>query len=121
MQRQERATTAPNQHPAAIADPLLIEILNGLVALQMLRLSHSDQQLRTQLEASDLAYVIAEHGDRLTNSGSFQDEGNREERGRVLNAMATCLAVGALHDGGVTWAGHHWCTAPHPACPNGRV
>lgn len=38
-------------------------------------------------------------------------------RGRVTATIARSLAVLAYQPGGVTWAGGHWCTAPHEGCP----
>lgn len=78
------------------APPSLLALLDGLVAL---------------------ADAITEAGDRLTAPGNFQNQTDRHARGQLLAAMATCLALGAEQPGGITWAGAHWCTAPHPDCP----
>lgn len=103
----------------ASAPLLLLDVLGGLVPLHLLRLQHHPGELaRARSECGTLADTIAEHGDRLTNHGSFRDRDHRAERSQLLNAMATALALGAIQDGGVTWAGRHWCTQPHPACPN---
>jgi hypothetical protein len=37
--------------------------------------------------------------------------------GEVFNELVTGLACAALLPGGVSFAGLHWCTAPHPGCP----
>ncbi|GAA3417666.1 hypothetical protein [Streptosporangium vulgare] len=42
-------------------------------------------------------------------------------RGRVTATIARSLAVLAYQPGGVTWAGGHWCTAPHEGCPRRRA
>jgi len=103
----------------ATQHPMTLEILTGLVPLHILRLMHHPGELtRAQCESGELADTIAEYGDRLTNPGSFSDRGHRAERSRLLNAIATGLALGALKPGGITWAGLHWCTETHTACPN---
>lgn len=105
----------------ATSTDLLLDILGGLVPLHLMRLQHHPGEMqRAYAEAGDLADAIAEHGDRLTNSGSFRDPAHRAERARVLSAMATCLALGAMQPGGVTWAGRHWCTDP-ATCAGGHA
>lgn len=37
--------------------------------------------------------------------------------GEVFNELVTGLACAALLPGGVSFAGLHWCAAPHPGCP----
>jgi len=37
--------------------------------------------------------------------------------GEVFNQLVTGLACAALLPGGVSFAGLHWCTAPHAGCP----
>ena len=99
----------------------LITVLGGLVPLHLMRLTRPGELSRAQSEAAadgGLADTIAEAGDRLTAPGNFRKPADREARCQVLNAMATCLALGALQPGGVTWCGAHWCTAQHPDCPN---
>lgn len=93
-------------------------VLEGLVPLHMMRLNRPGEMSRARAEAQDLGDVIAEAGDRLTASGNFRSPSDRATRSQVLNAMATCLALGAHQPGGVTWVGAHWCTAPHNECPN---
>jgi hypothetical protein len=115
----ERAT--PEQESEAI-DRLLL-ILDGLVPLHLMRLDRPGELARTHAEATaqdGLADRIAEAGDRLTAPGNFRDPEDRRIRGRLLGAMATCLALGAHQPGGITWAGRHWCTAPHTNCPKTR-
>ena len=98
---------------------ILLSVLDGLVALRLTQ--HPDTlAARHGLRAEDLADEIAERGDRITNPGAFARGEDRGTRARVLGAMATALAIGATHDGGVTWMGRHWCIHPHPECPNGR-
>ncbi|WP_326646088.1 hypothetical protein OG884_15665 [Streptosporangium sp. NBC_01755] len=58
----------------------------------------------------------------LISSGADQMwEHNPRKRdlpqGRVTATIARGLAVLAYQPGGVTWAGSHWCTAPHEGCP----
>lgn len=101
----------------------LLLVLDGLVPLHLMRLSSPVELARAQQESAlpgGPADVIAESGDRLTASGNFRGEGEHRTRGKVLSAMAQGLALGAMQPGGVTWAGAHWCTAAHDACPNRR-
>lgn len=101
------------------APPSLLLILNGLVPLHLARFAtHPGERTRAHVEAGDLADTIAAAGDRLTAPGNFQDKADRHTRGELLTAIATCLALGAEQPGGISWGGAHWCTAPHPGCPN---
>ncbi|MEC3993983.1 hypothetical protein VSR01_10680 [Actinacidiphila sp. DG2A-62] len=101
----------------AVLPPLLADILHGLVPLHLARLTTASDHDRHVL-AERYADGIAAGADRLTAPGNFQD---RHERSEALTALAGGLALGALTPGGVTFAGHHWCTAPHPDCPTTRT
>lgn len=107
---------------AEALDRLLL-ILDGLVPLHLMRLADPGELARAHREAAadgGIADVIAHSGDRLTASGNFHGDGEHHTRGRLLSALARGLALGAMQPGGVTWAGAHWCAAPHDACPNTR-
>lgn len=138
---------------ARAADERLLLILDGLVPLQLMRLSNPRERERAFRKiissnvirfGSDLvddpvmdslADVIASYSDRLTAPGNFRKRADHHERGRVLNAVATALALGAFTPGGVTFAGRHWCTdhrrceraaarlpdEPSPDAPSGDV
>lgn len=99
----------------------LVNLLGGLVPLHMLRLSDPGRRMRVAYEAGNLAAYIAAAGDHLTNPAKYRRPDDRQARARVLSAMAAGLALGAYQPGGITWGGSHWCTAPHPECPNGRT
>lgn len=93
--------------------PLLVTVLTGLVPLHIARhatLSEDDQHALAERAADG----IAAGADRLVAPGNFEDH---HERAAALNALAAGLAALAHHNGGVTWCGLHWCTAPHPDCP----
>jgi len=111
--------TTPDHQSETIARLLLI--LDGLVPLHLMQLNRPGELHRAHAEAGDLADRISEAGDRLTAPGNFRNPDDRRERSRVLNAMAVCLALGARQPGGITWAGAHWCTNPHPECPNAKA
>jgi hypothetical protein len=116
-----QTASAASQESEAI--DRLILALDGLVPLHLMRLDQPGELARTYAAATakdGLADVIAEAGDRLTAPGNFRDPEDRRTRGRLLTAMATCLALGARQPGGITWSGHHWCTALHADCPNAR-
>ncbi|MFI9079152.1 hypothetical protein ACIGW8_22225 [Streptomyces sioyaensis] len=103
----------------ATAPPPLLILLDGLIALQRAGFAaHPGKRDRAFVEAGDLADTITEAGDRLTASGNFTAPADRQTRGELLTVMATCLALGAEQPGGIDWGGAHWCTAPHPDCPN---
>jgi hypothetical protein len=100
----------------------LLDTLDGLVPLHLMRFRTQPLELaRAYEESGNLADTISESGDRLTNASTFRSATDRVLRGDVLNAMATALALGALNEGGVTWAGRHWCTEAHADCPNGST
>lgn len=91
--------------------------LDGLIPLHLMRLADLSEGDRRRL-AEQYADGLATGADRLTAPGNFTD---RHERGQALNALAGGLAIGATQPGGITWAGHHWCTTPHPGCPVNTV
>lgn len=97
---------------------VLLDILDGLVPLRLMKLSNPAAAARARDNAEPLSWTIAESGDRLTAPGNFKHPSAHSERAQVLNAMATGLALGALEYGGVTFLDRHWCTAEHPDCPN---
>ena len=96
----------------------LLDILDGLVPLHLMKLSGPAAAARAREKAEPLSWTIAESGDRLTAAGNFKHSSARSERAQVLNAMATGLALGALEHGGVNFLDRHWCTTEHPDCPN---
>jgi hypothetical protein len=42
----------------------------------------------------------------------------KAQTARIYDQLARGLAADAHRPGGVTFAGRHWCTQPHPDCPN---
>jgi hypothetical protein len=107
--------------PTAQAPSSLLLILDGLVAVRLVRFATHPRAREDAIARRDESGdVIAEAGDRLTAPGNFQDAADRRTRSDLLNAMASALALGAEEPGGVTWCGAHWCTAPHPGCPSAR-
>lgn len=99
---------------------LQFDILNGLVALRLAEFTQPEAHAAAAARAAETADVIAEYGDRITAPGNFTDPADRRDRGRAFAAMATAIALGAHQPGGITWAGHHWCTTPHVNCVNER-
>jgi hypothetical protein len=97
--------------------PLLMTVLDGLIPLHLMRLAQLSEGDRSRL-AERYADALAAGADRLTAPGNFDD---RAERSEALTALAGALAIGAMQPGGVTWAGRHWCTKPHPNCPANTV
>lgn len=81
-----------------LAVPLQIDALKSLT---------DDQRQRAAEEAAE---IIATHGDDLQFGGRHCAE--------AFNALARGLALGAAAPGGITFAGLHWCTTPHPECPH---
>lgn len=130
--------------PLAASDPLLLDMLDGLVPLHLARiadlgphravvdtvevsLGHLAAEMRGRAAADldgirllppadGLAWVLAMAGDRLIAPDEHPK--SRRVRGCVLSAAALTLALGARQPDGVTWGGRHWCTTPHPGCPN---
>jgi len=102
-----------------IVPATLLLVLDGLVPLHIARFASRPAERDLALaEAGDLADTMAGIADRLTAAGNFRNSAARRERGQVLTAMATCLALGAEQDSGITWGGGHWCTRPHDGCPH---
>jgi hypothetical protein len=96
-----------------------LDALEGLVPLYLIRFEAQPLELaRAFAESDSAADILAESGDRLTAPGNFTGAEERDRRGEALSATARALALGALQPGGVTWSGRHWCTQPHPDCPN---
>jgi hypothetical protein len=91
---------------------LLLTVIEGLVPLHLAHLTALSDGDRKRL-AEQYADQLAAAADRLTAPGNFED---RRERGQALTALAGGIAAGALQPGGITWAGRHWCTRPHPNC-----
>lgn len=111
----------PTDTPARLPDNLALA-LDGLIHYRLAQFqARPDELRRVQQEAGDYADTLAECGDRLTAPGNFPGRTDRRARAEALTAAATALALGALQPGGITWAGMHWCTNPHPGCPNRRV
>jgi len=105
-----------------IVPATLLLVLDGLVPLHIARFaSRPAERDRALAEAGDLADTMAAISDRLAAAGNFPGTTARRERGRLLTTMATCLALGAEQDSGITWGGGHWCTRPHDGCPHRRA
>jgi len=64
---------------------------------------------RRQAAAAEAASFVGSHGDDLQFGGRLC--------AATFNALAAGLALLATAPGGVTFAGEHWCTAPHAGCP----
>lgn len=97
--------------------PGLRLVLDGLIPLHLMRLAALSEGDRKRL-AERYADGLATGADRLTAPGNFTD---RKERAQALTALAGGIAIGATQPGGITWAGRHWCTKPHPDCPMNSV
>lgn len=94
--------------------PLLLDLIEGMLPLQIARIDALSGADRAAL-AQQAADSLATGADRLTAPGNFTD---RRERAEALTALTAAIALGRRQPGGITWAGHHWCTTPHPHCPD---
>lgn len=97
---------------------LLITVLTGLVPLHVMRLRDPVRMAEARATASERLELIS-GGDILAGSRAVHTKADRDERRQLLNAIALTVAVFAHEPGGVSVFGEHWCTAPHPGCPNG--
>lgn len=88
--------------------PDIIIALEAAVPLHILLMRDWPETRRIN-EAHWASDVIAERGDLL------QYGGKRGAAAAAFNALAKGLAIGAFAPGGVTFAGHHWCT-DHAVC-----
>lgn len=67
-----------------------------------------------QAAAEAAANLISSHTDQIWESNPRKRD---IPQGHVISAIARGLALLAYAPGGVTWAGGHWCVAPHQECP----
>ena len=89
-------------------DALLIA-LEAAVPLHIIELQDRTPEQRVAI-AQRSADEVACHGDTLQFGG-----GKRGDVAAVFNHLARGLAAGAFAPGGITFAGHHWCT-DHAVC-----
>jgi hypothetical protein len=61
------------------------------------------------------AQIVASHGDDILFRGARSGDS-----AAAFNALAQGLALGAFQPGGITFAGHHWCT-DHRACEEAQA
>lgn len=111
---------------------MLLTVLEGMVPLAMLELARYGGW-RLEEEVRQLADIVS-LADSLVGDADPPSRGDMKalpplhlwagkgaarsyRRGEVLAAVARGLALVALRPGGVTFAGRHWCAAPHEGCP----
>lgn len=118
--------------PAELRNSVLITVLDGLVACAAVEVSRWSPCRRDQ-EAQRLADVISIASELFNGAQaparsekatvppphlSGPGEKARSYRqGEILAALARGIALGREQPGGVTFAGRHWCSAPHEGCP----
>lgn len=65
------------------------------------------------------AWAVGERGDSLQFRAAGEPTGSeRNSAALAFEGLARGLAAIALLEGRVDFAGLHWCTSPHPDCPN---
>jgi hypothetical protein len=97
----------------------IAQLLDGLVPLAALEVARWSP-VRQEAEAARAGDLIASSADDLGAVGDHREKRNSRQ-GAVLAALARGIALGSLRPGGVTFAGRHWCTAPHEDCPSGSI
>lgn len=129
------------QQPAAAAAPgqagpgaweTVLTLLDGMVPLAALEIARWSPHRRGQ-EAQRLADIIGA-ADALIGDADAPSRPDMETMppphlwagegqhrayrpGEILSALARGIAIGCDQPGGVTFAGRHWCAAPHEGCP----
>jgi hypothetical protein len=122
--------------PATLRNSVLLTVLDGLVACAVIEVSRWSPHRRSQ-EAQQLAGIIGVASELFNGADaptarevetmlpphlSAMDERARSYRQReILAALARGIALGIGQPGGVTFAGRHWCGAPHEGCTSGNV
>jgi hypothetical protein len=85
----------------------LVDFLDMAVPLEMQRLADLDAETLCRI-GRDAGQVIAEHGDLI----QYRSPGTAAATAALLRGLAAAALVA---DGGVTFAGRHWCTN-HARC-----
>lgn len=129
-------TAATPRQAAAQGNGVLLTVLDGMVAFASVEVSRWSPHRRSQ-EAQRLADIIgaadALIGDAAPPSRhevatlppphlwAGQGQHRAYRPGEILAALARGIALGIELPGGVTFAGRHWCGAPHEGCLSGNV
>lgn len=90
----------------ATDDIALVESLRFAVPMWVHELRDCTPEQRVA-RAKRCAQVVAEHGDALQFKG--ESASARRSTRDAFNRLAEGLALLAFQDGGVAFAGHHWC------------
>lgn len=135
MIEPQLAAMTPGQATAQ-RNSTLLTVLDGMVAFAAVEVSRWSPY-RRGLEAERLADIISIASELFNGADaptrremktvppphlSGLDEKARSYRhGEILGALARGIALGIDLPGGVTFAGRHWCGAPHEGCPAGNA
>jgi hypothetical protein len=89
---------------------------------QHVRIKEADAQNGFPAEYTSESQWLASRGDLLqfAKPQEARTAKNRQDAAQAFNFLARGLACAAFMDGGVTFAGLHWCMAPHSNCPNDK-
>ena len=87
-------------------DLVLIESLRFAVPMWVHELRDCTSEQRV-VRAKRCAQVVAEKGDALQFKG--QSASARRSTAEAFNRLAEGLACAAYQDGGISFAGYHWC------------
>lgn len=96
---------------------LTLAQLQGMVGLHIADLAEPGRMRAARARAVELAHIITSRGAEVAAPGTIRTLQEQRARREVLDAVALTIAMAAYLPGGVTWAGLHWCTAPHHGCP----
>jgi hypothetical protein len=94
---------------------LLLRFLGTAVPAEIHRVAAMRQRERLRL-AAELGQYTAGNGADILYYGIRQDA----DTAKAAAMLATCLAMGALEVGGITFLGRHWC-ARHDECLAGET
>lgn len=111
----------------------LLAVLDGLVPCAAVEISRWRPERRRQ-EAQRCADIIGSASELFNGAvpptpremetmppphlAAPGEKARSYRRSEILGALARGIALGIELPGGVTFAGRHWCGAPHPGCPS---
>lgn len=110
--------TTPAFAPHLADDITLTETLRLTVPLHIEELRRLHPGGVPLYKPKDDATAIGTYGDAMQFAGNAERSlAGRRATTKGFNGLARGLATAALRPDGVTFAGLHWCTSPHPDCP----
>lgn len=102
--------------PGLAEDITLTETLKMAVPMWMAQLEHV-QEIPSYMTADDIRNLGTYGTGLMFHRHGESTRSERRSSTLAFNSLARGLAVLARLEGGVTFAGVHWCAKPHEGCP----